>query len=95
MDNFSAALAKFKQAAEELEEAWHGDIEVTGYPEYLPSFDEFVANILDMQVAIKRTPQRAQRIGRSQAALYDAATCIADIKAVLGSQQIVYPYWES
>lgn len=46
----TAALADFKAAAEKLSEAWEDiPMDVSDYPDYLPSFDEFVVDIQQME----------------------------------------------
>lgn len=46
---FAIALERFKEAARQLEEAWEPGQEVTGYPEWMPSFDEAVLEFMNME----------------------------------------------
>lgn len=49
--NFTAALAAFKDAAAELGRAWELDERsINGYPPYLPSFDQFIVDVLEMKL---------------------------------------------
>lgn len=48
MSDFEKALENFKKAVRELSQNWYGD--VIGYPKYLPSFDEFVNDIIGMEI---------------------------------------------
>lgn len=48
MEEFKKALAQFIAAAQKLDAAWPDDI-VLGYPEYLPSFDEFIGDMMEFQ----------------------------------------------
>lgn len=53
MSDLVHALAEFKRAAAKLAEEWEaqppGD-PIENYPDYLPSFDEFVADVFTMYV---------------------------------------------
>jgi hypothetical protein len=60
--DFAGALQRFKDAALALDRAWNpADGEVFGatYPGYLPSFDQFVVDVLGMEAEerdpVKRT----------------------------------------
>lgn len=64
---FAAALAQFKAAACSLHEAWTGDVPgdaVIGYPRWMPSFDEAVADIVKMHPAPIRDGHSALAILR-------------------------------
>jgi hypothetical protein len=57
---FDARLAAFRRAAADLLEAWEAPdegIDVDGYPEYLPSFDECVLDL----AAIERRREEVSR----------------------------------
>lgn len=49
MSQFDDRLQQFKDAARALDEAWTSDQAVDGYPEYLPSFDELVADFAGVE----------------------------------------------
>lgn len=50
-EHLKAALQRFKNATNELSRAWEGYSDgMVGYPDYLPSFDEFAINVMDMSV---------------------------------------------
>ena len=46
---FRRRLEAFTQAARELTDTWQsvGNIDTTGYPPYLPSFDELTHDLID------------------------------------------------
>jgi hypothetical protein len=53
------ALGDFQRAAQALDRAWEGPLkgdEISSYPTYLPSFDEFVNDIMDMSVICPSIP---------------------------------------
>jgi hypothetical protein len=57
--SFEKALVDFKAAVGALSEAWQhedGDA-IKGYPIYLPSFDEFAHDVMDMQIYRPELPE--------------------------------------